>query len=320
MKEQRRGDDVDAPVRRISWTTIPLLVGLIFLAILVAFIARGGNSDQDKLTNAEVATTMPPVSHDKLCASPATFDLIKRELFRLAAERRGSDQATFERMSGVAVVRMENPVMESQDASTGAVNCSSSLSLDLPPGVVAAGGRRTLMADVDYVVSAAPNGGGPVVALRNADAIITPLASVTEVSPPAEQAPQAIASNEAAAQNVSDIAQSAQPGPQAVPRAAASIPPANPRLSFDCSAARTHSEIAVCNDPGLSALDRQMTAQYSRAFTLASPDQRAILRDTARRFDDFRDQCPTVSCLSDAYSGRMREIRDIIGDRWQSPR
>ena len=320
MKEERRGEKVDAPVRRISWTTIPLGLGLILLVIIVGYIARGGNSDQDKLTNAEVATSMPPASHDKLCASSATFDLIKRELFRLAAERRGSDQATFERLSGVAVVRMENPVMESEDASTGAVNCSSSLSLDLPPGVVAAGGRRTLMADVDYMVTAAAAGGNPVVQLRNADAIIAPLASLVQVSQPAQQAPDSMANNEAATQTASSTLQSVEAAPQAPLTAPASVPPANARSGFDCSAARSPGEIAVCNDPGLAALDRQMTAQYSRAFALASPDQRAILRDTARRFDDFRDHCSTIACVSEAYAGRMREIRDIINDRWQSPR
>ena len=320
MKEQRRGEEVDAPVRRISWTTIPLVLGLICLVIIVAYIARGGNSDQDKLTNAEVATSTPQASHDKLCANSATFDLIKRELFRLAAERRGSDQATFERLSGVAVVRMENPVMESQDASTGAVNCSSSLSLDLPPGVVAQGGRRTLMADVDYMVTSAVGGGSPVVQLRNADTIVGPLASLVPASQPAEQAADSITSNETATQVSSGTSQSVDAAPQVPPTAPASIPTTNARSSFDCSTARTHGETAVCNDQGLAALDRQMTAQYSRAFALASPDQRAILRDTARRFDDFRDRCSTSSCVSDAYIGRMREIRDIMADRWQSPR
>ena len=127
MKQQRRGEEVEAPVRRINWTTIPLILGLIFVVAVVAYVVRGGNSDQDKLTNAEVATSTPPASHEKLCAGSATYDLIKRELVRLAAERRDSDQATLERLSGVAVVRMENPVMESQDTSTGDVNCSGSL-------------------------------------------------------------------------------------------------------------------------------------------------------------------------------------------------
>ena len=56
-----------------------------------------------------------------------------------------------------AVLRMENPVMESQDSTTGAVNCSGSLALDLPPGVAVVGGRHSLSSDVDYTRS---TGGG----------------------------------------------------------------------------------------------------------------------------------------------------------------
>ena len=58
-------------------------------------------------------------SPEKLCASKATYDLIKRELFRRAAQLRGSDQAAYDKLSGYAVIRMENPVMESQDSTTG---------------------------------------------------------------------------------------------------------------------------------------------------------------------------------------------------------
>ena len=78
--------------------------------------------------------------------------------------------------------------MESQDSATGAVNCSGSLSLDLPPGVAVVGGRRTLTADVDYTVQPAADGSGNVVLLRNADAIVAPLATLARVSQP--QPPQ----------------------------------------------------------------------------------------------------------------------------------
>ena len=63
-----------------------------------------------------------------------------------------------------------------------------------------------------------------------------------------------------------------------------------------------------------------MTAQYGRAFAEASPDQRALLRDTARRFYAYRDNCPTKACIGDAYTGRMNEIRDIMEGRWELPR
>ena len=78
--------------------------------------------------------------------------------------------------------------MESQDSATGAINCSGSLSLDLPPGVAVVGGRRTLTSDVDYTVQPAADGSGDVVLLRNADAIVAPLATLARVAEP-QQSP-----------------------------------------------------------------------------------------------------------------------------------
>jgi len=208
--------------------------------------------------------------------------------------------------------------MESQDNSTGAVNCSGSLALDLPPGVAVVGGRRTLTSDVDYTVTAAADGSGPVVLLRNADAIVTPLATLAAVAQPAPE-PQAVEANESEPQ--SDTAAPGQPQmpvPPTQPTPVVPPRPASARPSFDCSTARTRGEVAVCSEAGLAALDRQMAAQFSRSFAAASPEQRDILRDSAHRFYAYRDRCPTNACIGDAYVGRMREIRDIMQGRWQA--
>lgn len=304
MKEPRRREDVREPMRSLNWTVILLIAGLVVLVFLVAYFATNRNSDQDKLTNAEL--TAPSAStHEKLCSSNATYAAIKRDLFQRAAQVRGSDQAAYDKLAGVAVVRMDNAVMESEDSATGTVSCSGSLSLDLPPGVEIAGGRRTLMSDVDYTVDA--NGG---VVLRNADAIIAPLATLARVAQPQEAAPEG---NEVAPEENVAAAESAnvQPGPQ-------TSSPGRP--SFDCSTAHTSGEIAVCSDSGLSSLDLNMATQYRRALAGASPEQQEILRRTGRRFYVYRDRCPNRQCIADAYMGRMREIRDIMEGRWQPPR
>ena len=319
MTEPPQGEGVDLPMRQTNWTTIALIGGLVLLVLLVAYLGTRGNSDQDKLTNSQTASSAP-ANREKLCASEATYDLIKRELFRRAAQVRGSDQAAYDRLAAYAVVRMENPVMESQDSSTGVVNCSGSLSLDLPPGVAVVSGRRTLASDVDYTLTPAADGSGTVVLLRNADAIITPLATLALVSEPPATSPE---QNQAADEAQSNATATEQP-PAAVPQAPAAPPaaprPASARPSFDCGRARTRGEIAVCSEAGLAALDRQMAAQYGRAFAMASPDEREVLRDTARRFYAFRDRCPNNACIGDAYVGRMREIRDIMEGRWQPSR
>jgi uncharacterized protein YecT (DUF1311 family) len=309
VEPDRRGG-VHQPVRKTNWTAIALIGALVLLVLIIAYFATRGNSDQDKLTGNDLVQTEQPAkapSPEKLCASKATFDLIKRDLFKRAAQLRGSDQAAFDQMSGFAVLRMENPVMESEDSSTGAVNCSGSMSLDLPPGIAVVGGRRTLSSDVDYTVQPAADGSGNVVLLRNADPIVTPLATISRVS----QAPsQSTEANENGVASVPPVEQ-AQP---ASPPATGSTP------SFSCSSARTTGEKAICEDPGLAALDRNMASQYQRAFSAAEPQERELLRQTARRFYAYRDRCPDRKCIADAYVGRMREIRDIVEGRWQPPR
>lgn len=309
-------------MRRLNWTTIALIGGLVILILLIAYFATSRNPDQDKLIN-EVTEAQPPATRDKVCASKATYDLIKRELFRRAAQLRGSEQAAYDQLAAYAVVRMENPVMESEDSSSGSVNCSGSLSLDLPPGVAVVGGRRTLMSDVDYTVQPAADGSGQVVLLRNADAIVTPLATLARIGQPSQTAPEL---NEVSSDllegnlTAPELGVAPTPAPQPAP------PPSPPpkrypgRPSFDCSDARSRGEIAVCSDTRLSALDVNMARQYRRAVAAAGPQERELLEHTRNRFLGYRDRCRDRQCIADAYLGRMREIRDIIEGRWQPPR
>ena len=335
--EPERRSDVRRSVRTLNWPTLALIGALIVILLLLAYVATTRNADQDKLTRNELAQqratgqegTQPAnASPEKLCASKETYDLIKRELFRRAAQLRGSDQAAFDQLSAYAVVRMENPVLESRDSSTGGVNCSGTLSLDLPPGVAVVGGRRTLTADVDYTVQPAADGTGNVVLLRNADTIIGPLATLARVSQ-TSSAPQAGAQPPLPAPTTPAPPSGGQP--QAAPSQPAP-PPTQPQSSrpptvaagahpsFDCAKARTKGEIAVCSNAGLAALDRNMADQYRGAIAHATPDQRALLRRTRDRFLAYRDRCPNRSCIGDAYVGRMREIRDIMEGSWQPPR
>jgi uncharacterized protein len=62
-----------------------------------------------------------------------------------------------------------------------------------------------------------------------------------------------------------------------------------------------------------------MASEYGQAFAVATPDQRDLLKQTARRFYAYRDRCPDSQCIAAAYNDRIREIRDIIQGRWQSP-
>ncbi|HEX3422754.1 MAG TPA: hypothetical protein VHS33_05060 [Sphingomicrobium sp.] len=313
-------------MRTPNWTTLGLVGGLVVLVLVVAYFAAMRSSDQDKLSQNEVAQseqqTKAP-SPEKRCASNRTYDLIKRELFRRAAQLRGSDQAAFDQLSGFAVVRMENPVMESQDNSTGAVNCSGSVSLDLPPGVGIVGGRQTLTADVDYTVQPAADGSGDVVVLRNAESIVAPLATLERLNQPAPAAP---AAGQGAPAELNGTAPNPSEGtpPQSPQQPQPTLPTgqtsSNGHPSFDCAKAHSKGQITVCSNAGLAALDRNMASQYVSAMSGASPEQKELLRRTRDRFMEYRDRCPNRTCIGEAYVGRMREIRDIMEGRWQPPR
>jgi hypothetical protein len=292
--------------RWLNPTLIALLAGVVVLLALIWFFASNRDPDQDKLSENQLVATEAVPDQSKRCSVQATYDLIKRELFRRAAELRGSDQAAYDNLAGFAVVRMENPVLESE--SNGTLNCSGSLSLDLPPGVAATGGRRTLTADVDYTIEQGGN-----VTLRNADAIIAPLATLARVAqtPPATSETNQVAPEEPGGNAAASESANIQPGP---PGTSAGRP------SFDCAAARTRGETMVCADSGLSALDLNMSTQYRRALGAATPAQKQLLQSTRNRFLAFRDGCPDRRCIANAYLGRMREIRDIMEGRWQPSR
>jgi uncharacterized protein YecT (DUF1311 family) len=298
-----------------------MALGLILLVIVAALILRGRGTEDDRLTDNQVTASRE--DPEQRCAGQATYDRIKRELFRRAAAVRGSDQAAFDKLAGYAAVRMEAPVVRDEDEKVGSVTCSGTLSLDLPPGVAVVGGRRTLTAEIGYTVQPAADGSGDVVTLTDADPIITPLATLARVGGASTAAEPGTETG-----NVIEppVAPDAPAAPSTDQPPAAPAPPSAPSTtvgaspSFDCDDARTRGEIAVCRNPALAALDRQMAAQFQSAFSDGDQEQRRVLIWTRSRFLRYRDQCPSDACIAETYRGRMREIRDIVTGRWQPQR
>ena len=310
-------------MRRINPPIIAAAVlGLLVIALVILVIARRGESDQDKLSDEAVATTAESGPQTR-CASQATYDRIKTELFRQAAQMRQNDQAAFDRIAAYASVRMAQPVLRAQDRELGTIRCAGRLSLDLPPNVAVVGGRRTLSADIDYVLQPAADGSGDVVMLEGVDSIVIPLATLagdgSAPPPPVEPA----SSQPASPSDDLMVDEPQQPDTNARPPAVeerAPAPSASARPSFNCRYARTRGEIAVCSDGGLAALDRQMAAQFYRAISAASPRQRQLLRSTRDEFLRFRDRCTNNGCIAETYRGRMREIQDIMRGTWRPER
>jgi hypothetical protein len=310
-------------MRRLNPTAIALLAGAVVLLLLIYVFTGATRTNSDKLTDAQATGQSDASDPEKQCGSQKTYDLIKRELFRRAAELRGSDQPAFDRLAAYSVVRMDAPMLRSHDEDVGTITCAGSLALDLPPGVAVVGGRRTLTANIGYAIQPAADGSGDILTLSNADAIITPLATLARVGTPAGEPLTGEAPTDSALPPLTaEPAPPTQrpptpPQPQDVgpPPPAPARPMASP--SFNCRSARTRGEIAVCGHPGLASLDRQMAAQFNTAMAQGDARQRSLLQRTRTDFLRYRDNCPSNACIAQTYRGRIREIGDIAAGRWR---
>ena len=302
---------VGGPMQRLSPTVLAAIaLGALILLIVGMMVVGNRSSDDDRLTNEGRAAQENP---EQRCASQATYNLIKRDLFRQASTLRGSGQAAFDSIAASSSIRVEAPLLRDDNASSGSVTCNATVTIDLPPGLAVTGGRKTLSADVLYTVEPAADSSGNVVTLTNAEEIVTPLATLGRIAA-VQTDPLSSAVNEVAP--VDPLAPVVEPAPATGEPIGRELATANAQPSFNCANARSPGEVAICNDPGLAALDRQMAARFGSALSDADPEQRALLTRTRDSFLRYRDQCDSNSCIADTYRGRMQEIRDIMTGNW----
>ena len=306
------GDErVGGPMRRLNPTVLAAIaLGALILLIVGMMVIGNRSSDDDRLGDEATALREDP---ETLCASQATYRLIKRELFEQASSVRGSGQAAFDSVSASSSIRVESPLLRDDGSDVGSVTCNGTVTIDLPPGLAVAGGRRSLSADVVYTVQPAADGSGNVVTLTNAEEIVTPLATLGRL--PAAQ-PDPLSNTVDEATPVDPLAPVVEPAPSTQEPIGEEQATAATRPSFNCGNARSRGEVAVCSDPGLAALDRQMAARFRSALSDADPEQRALLTRTRDSFLRYRDQCDSNSCIAETYRGRMLEIRDIMTGNW----
>lgn len=312
-------------MRRPTPAVIGLVLASLCILILGLLLIRLRGNASEKQSNTPTSSVAADDVR-KRCAAQRTYDGIKQEIFRRAVVTRGSGQAPFDRLSAYSVARMERPLLTDYDKELGTIRCSGRLSLDLPPGVEVVGGRRILSADIDYVLQPAADGSGDVVMLEGADSIIVPLATVAESSVPSAPITRQSPPAEDLASLPDDLSDRAieiprerdvQLPPSAREKAPVTVPTARAKPSFNCRYARTRSEIAVCRDDGLAALDREMAAQYLRAIANADARERQLLTATRDEFLRYRDRCRSNECIAQTYRGRMRQISDIERGRFR---
>lgn len=309
-------------MRRPTPAVIGLVVAGLFILVLGMLLIRERGNASEKSSDSRT-TSVDAGGIEQRCASQRTYDGIKLELFRRAVETRGSGRAPFDRLAAYSVARMERPLLTDYDEEIGTLRCSGRLSLDLPPGVAVVGGRRTLSADIDYVLQPAADGSGDVIMLEGADPIIIPLATLAETSsrsvPPSPSLPASPLGENPDGLSPQDSVLPSEKKVTEAPAAREVAPAARPTTktspSFNCRYARTRGEIAVCSDGGLAALDREMAAQYLRAIANADANERRLLTATRDEFLRYRDRCRSDDCIAQSYRGRMRQISDIEAGR-----
>ncbi|MDP9414061.1 MAG: hypothetical protein M3Q08_08200 [Pseudomonadota bacterium] len=337
--------------KRIIWLG---LAGLVILAA-IGFALSTTRDVKSRQTAARPQPTEQQQERlEEACASPSTYARLKEVAFEEALRIRNTDPANLDRLAAHSVVRMENPVVKSRDEDLNVTVCTGRFVLELPPGAEAGfGGRRRLVADIEYAAQAAADGSGLVYQMSGAEPIVYRLASFDlkgqQYRPPAAPAPAELAEAPAApespdvpeaAAEPSTAPPSPPPGPPVPPpeprperrvdrrevirvsvapapaqRAEVTRAGSSVRPSFNCRSARTRGERMVCSSDRLAARDRAMSSLFYSALADGDSRTRAELRRTRDRFLAYRDRCPDEACVAEAYEGRMQEIRDIASER-----
>lgn len=90
--------------------------------------------------------------------------------------------------------------------------------------------------------------------------------------------------------------------------------------SFDCSEATTETEIAICSDPELSALDEALHIAYRDILVSNFDDAAETARTEQRNWITERNLCGSeVSCLIDKYKKRHIELSNANYDSRHEP-
>lgn len=294
-----------APVVAIAITV--LAAGMIAFAVSPSMIGLS-KSDSMPLEEARPAPLPPEFERTErrqdagasLCPHPLAPNLIKQELFRLAAEQ-ARDRPLLARAEPLVSARIES-VHGEGDAG----GCGGWLSLDIPPGMMVEVNRTSLSADLDYTLSRNDEGILQLSSLSGAKNVIRSLATLKAEpgEPGAELAkPTPIATGTAAP-------------PLRPPSAVTPARPAPKQASSDpCAGIAGRSDRMLCQDGNLASLDRQLSSFYRQSWERSDERKRALLADTRQSFNDRRDACGTQSCMTTAYVARLREIGDIMAGR-----
>jgi uncharacterized protein len=79
--------------------------------------------------------------------------------------------------------------------------------------------------------------------------------------------------------------------------------------SFSCRGVTGLDEIAICQNPVLARLDRQLQGIFDAAMDRLNRSDQVLLRETERRWLQRRANCGTnVDCLENQYQVRIGQL------------
>jgi uncharacterized caspase-like protein/uncharacterized protein len=93
------------------------------------------------------------------------------------------------------------------------------------------------------------------------------------------------------------------------PGAATAAPPQG-KPSFDCATRHSPAEVAVCNNPELAQLDRDLDKLYVQKLKAPNPILRGLLLQAQRHWLRNRDTCASsISCLKVQYQAAIQHLQ-----------
>lgn len=169
---------------------------------------------------------------------------------------------------------------------------------DQSPSVTQSSQTSTSESNESTENAVTPNQTAPAAPQRNAGAV-----AAATLNRSSDAIAQASGSQELASQN-RDFGESSTP---------ASHDPTF-LTSFDCRRAKAEDEIAICGDPGLAAMDRQLGQLYDAAMKTVSAPQ--ALKRSESDWVITRHMCNgDVQCLRHAYGERIGQFMGSLGSR-----
>ena len=257
---------------------------LICGALALSVLTSCNDAPPDGKAAGSLTTVVADDSNPQTrCVSPATVAQLKAMAFNSARRISSSDPVKMNDLERDAVASISLPLLQSHVEALDRTVCTARLRIDVPVGARSIFSGEELLADITYSMQPAADGSGLVYQVDSFGRIESTIGYA-----------------DLSRFNVS-TSRPTPPPPVALP--AATPAPSSGGASFDCSKARTNVEMLICDDPDLSALDREMAALYAAARR-TTPGA----ADIQLTWIKVRNKCANASCLYDAYDERISQL------------